>query len=217
MSTYGHAFGWEQDLRYNANEATTSYNALQVVVEKRFSQGLQFLSHYTWSRAMAHESYYFFIDPKVGYGSSYYNRRNAFVFAGNYDLPFGKGKLIGGDVKGWVNEIIGGFSLNGNVAIQGGLPTLRAMRSAPRTTTSIGFLNKTNQQGFDLHSGLLNATTHKVQYFTPSPYVLTSSGPQNSFGPYARPQREPSATWDATRSSDLDSGMRTSPWRRTST
>jgi hypothetical protein len=25
---YGHPFGWEQDLRYNANEATTSYEAL---------------------------------------------------------------------------------------------------------------------------------------------------------------------------------------------
>jgi len=63
-----------------------------VKLEKRFSSGLQFLSHYTWSRAMSHESYYFAIDPKVGYGASYYNRPNSFVFAGNYDLPFGKGK-----------------------------------------------------------------------------------------------------------------------------
>ncbi len=186
--TYGHPFGWEQDLRYNANQATTSYNAMQVIVEKRFSGGLQFLSHYTWSRAMAHESYYFFIDPKVGYGSSYYNRRNAFVFAGNYDLPFGKGKMIGGDVKGWVNEIIGGFSLNGNVAIQGGLPYTPGYASSSSDNDVIGFLNKTNQHGFGLHRGSLNAATHKVQYFTPSPYVLAPAGQAgDSFGPYARP------------------------------
>ena len=186
--TYGSPFGWTQQIRYNANEATTSYNAMQVIVEKRFSQGLQFLSHYTWSRAMAHESYYFFIDPKVGYGSSYYNRRNAFVFAGNYDLPFGKGKLIGGDVKGWVNEIIGGFSLNGNVAIQGGLPYTPGYATSGSDNDVIGFLNKTNQHGFGLHSGSLNAATHKVQYFTPSPYVLAPAGQAgDSFGPYARP------------------------------
>src|ERR1700722_13554272 len=65
---FGHPFGWEQDLRYNANQATSSYNALQVRVDKRFSNGLQFLSHYTWSKALTHESYYFFIDPHVGYG-----------------------------------------------------------------------------------------------------------------------------------------------------
>ncbi len=185
--TFGHAFGWEQDLRYNANEATTSYQALQVVVEKRFSQGLQFLSHYTWSRAMAHESYYFFIDPRVGYGSSYYNRRNAFIFAGNYDLPFGKGKMIGGNVKGWVNEIIGGFALNGNVSIQSGLPYTPGYALSSSDNDIVGFLNKTGSNGFNLHKGSLNPLTHKVQYFTPSPYVLTSSGPDNSFGPYARP------------------------------
>jgi hypothetical protein len=184
--TYGKPFGWEQDLRYNANEATTSYQALQVVVEKRFSQGLQLLSHYTWSRAMAHESYYFFIDPRVGYGSSYYNRRNAFVFAGNYDLPFGKGKMIGGNVKGWVNEIIGGFAINGNVAIQGGLPYTPGYALSSSDNDVVGFVNKVSDS-FNLHSGSLNPLTHKVQYFTPSPYVLQSSGPQNSFGPYARP------------------------------
>jgi hypothetical protein len=184
---FGHAFGWEQDLRYNANEATTSYEALQVVFEKRFAQGLQFLSHYTWSRAMAHESYYFFIDPRVGYGSSYYNRRNAFVFAGNYDLPFGKGKMIGGNVKGWVNEVIGGFTLNGNVSIQSGLPYTPGYALSSSDNDVVGFLNKTGTHGFNLHAGSLNPLTHKVQYFTPSPYVLTSSGPDNSFGPYARP------------------------------
>ena len=69
-----------------------------------------------------------------------------------------------------------------------------ACRTRPGYATSssdndvIGFLNKTNQHGFGLHSGSLNAATHKVQYFTPSPYVLAPAGQaQNSFGPYARP------------------------------
>ena len=185
---YGHPFGWEQDLRYNANEATTNYEALQVRLEKRYSQGLQFLAHYTWSRAMAHESYYFFLNPRVGYGPSYYNRRNAFVFAPNYDLPFGKGRMFGAGVPGWMNQIIGGFGVNGALTWQGGLPYTPGYQNSNQDNDVVGFLNKTGASGFATHAGSLNPVTHKVQYFTPSPYVLQPAGQANSsFGPYARP------------------------------
>ena len=59
------------------------------------------------------ESDYFFMNSRADYGNSYYNRRNAFVLAGNWDLPFGKGKPIGGNLHGWANQIVGGFALNG--------------------------------------------------------------------------------------------------------
>ncbi len=94
---------------------------------------------------------------------------------------------MGGNVKGWVDEIIGGFTLNGNVAIQGGLPYTPSYALSASDNDVIGYLNKTSTHGFNLHRGSFNPATHKVQYFTPAPYVLQSSGPQNSFGPYARP------------------------------
>ena len=77
-----------------ANQAAGGYNALQIVLNKRFTSGLQFLSHYTWSHALGHESYEFLINPKCErpLGDGYNNRRHAFVFAGNYDLPFGRDK-----------------------------------------------------------------------------------------------------------------------------
>jgi hypothetical protein len=90
----GRSYGWTQGISDNYNEATGSYNALQVVLNKRVSAGLSFLSHYTWSHAIDHESYEFAINSSIGRGNSYYNRRQAFVFAGNYDLPFGKGRQI---------------------------------------------------------------------------------------------------------------------------
>ena len=93
---YGSPFGWTQSLRYNANEATTRYDALQVVLEKRFSQGFQLMANYTWSNARANESDYFFNNSRADYGNSYYNRRNVFVANGNWDLPFGQKHLIGG-------------------------------------------------------------------------------------------------------------------------
>ncbi len=185
--TYGQPFGWEQDIRYNANEATSSYAALQARLEKRFSNGLQFLTHYTWSRATAHESYYFFIDPRVGYGPSYYNRRNAFVLAGTYELPFGKGKMFGANVPGWVDQTIGGFTLNGTLTWQEGLPYTPGYQNSSQDNDIVGFLNKTGSS-FNQHAGKLDPITHKVKYFDASPYVLQPAGqPNSSFGPYARP------------------------------
>jgi outer membrane receptor protein involved in Fe transport len=186
---FGHPFGWSQDLRYNANQATSSYNALQVRVDKRFSYGLQFLSHFTWSKALTHESYYFFIDPRVGYGPSYYNRPHVFVFAGNYDLPFGKGRMLGGNTSRLVDRLISGFALNGTLTWQDGLPWTPGYQDSGQDNDVIGFLNRSTP-GADIHTsvGSLNKTTHKVPFFTPSPYVLQPPGQADStFGPYARP------------------------------
>jgi hypothetical protein len=119
---FGAPFGWTQGLRYNANEATTSYNALQVVFQKRYAQGFQLLSHYTWSHARAHESDYYFMDERADYGNSYYNRRNAFILTGNWDMPFGKGKPIGGNLHGWADQLASGWALNGTLTAQSGLP-----------------------------------------------------------------------------------------------
>jgi hypothetical protein len=186
---FGAPYGWEQDLRYNANQATSSYNALEVRVDKRFSSGLQFLSHFTWSKALTHESYYFFINPFVGYGPSYYNRPKSFVFAGNYDLPFGRGKMFGGNASSWVNRLIGGFSLNGTLTWQDGLPWTPSYSAGNSGLDNdvVSFLNRTGQS-FHTGAGSLNKSTHKVQFFTPAPYVLAPPGqPNDSFGAFARP------------------------------
>jgi outer membrane receptor protein involved in Fe transport len=184
---FGHPFGWSQDLRYNANQATSSYNALQVRLDKRFSNGLQFLSHYTWSKALTHESYYFFIDPHVGFGPSYYNRPQAFVFAGNYDLPFGRGKMVGGNASRWVDLLIGGYALNGTFTWQDGLPWTPSYQDSSQDNDVVGFLNRTGS-AIQTNIGPLNKSTHKVQFFTPSPYVLQPPGQADSaFGPFARP------------------------------
>jgi hypothetical protein len=181
---YGHPFGWTQSLRYNANQATSSYQALQIVLEKRYSAGLQLIGHYTWSKALTHESYYFFINPRVGFGPSYYNRPQAFVLSGNWDLPFGRNKAFGSNVPGWLNQVIGGFSLNGALTWQSGLPfSLSYANCATDNDLGICFLNKTGAD-YQLHAGSLNTTTRKVPYFTPVPHTL---GVQEAFGPYDRP------------------------------
>jgi outer membrane receptor protein involved in Fe transport len=182
---FGAPFGWTQSLRYNNNEATSSYNALQVKLDKRFSHGFQLLSHYTWSKALSHESYYFAIDPRVGYGPSYYNRPQAFVLAGNWDLPFGKGKAFGGDVPRWLDYVIGGWATNGTLTIQSGLPYTPSYALCS-SDQDLGICRPSHSgNAYDLGAGSFDPVTHSVQYFTPSPYQLGTTS--NSFGPYVRP------------------------------
>lgn len=187
---FGAPFGWTQSLRYNANEATTSYNALQVVFQKRFDHGFQLLSHYTWSHALAHESDYFFIDPRADYGNSYYNRRNVFVTAGNWDLPFGRNMALGSHVNGWVNQVIGGFSLNGTLTWESGLPFTPSYSLCTEDQDIDGQggtmcrPNLVPGASVNLHAQPFDPITHTVTYFTPVPTLAYAGQVQ---GPFSRP------------------------------
>jgi Carboxypeptidase regulatory-like domain/TonB dependent receptor len=188
---FGAPFGWTQSLRYNANEATTSYQALQVLFQKRYAQGFQLLTHYTWSHARANESDYFFMDSRADYGNSYYNRRNAFVLAGNWDLPFGRNKAIGSNLPGWANQVIGGFALNGTLTAETGLPFTPSYSLCTEDQDidgQGGTLCRPNGIGSgpqaSLHKGAFDPVSHSVAYFSPVP-TLAYAGQVS--GPYSRP------------------------------
>jgi Carboxypeptidase regulatory-like domain len=188
---YGFPFGWSQDLRYNANEATTSYEALQIVFEKRYSMGFQVMANYTWSKARAHESDYYFNDPREDYGNSYYNRPQAFILTGNWDLPFGRKKAVGANVPGWVNQLIGGFTLNGTETIQKGLPftpSYSLCADDQDIDGQGGSLCRPNTIAEHVNYGLgaqkFNPVAGTVNYFNPVPLLATNGAVS---GPYERP------------------------------
>ncbi len=107
---------------YFGNDASTHYDALQVKVEKRFSQGLQFLGHYTYSHAFNYDSGYFSVDPRFAYGPDDFNRNHVFVVNTVYELPVGKGKKYMGDVSRAVDLLIGGWRVSNTSNWSGGLP-----------------------------------------------------------------------------------------------
>jgi Carboxypeptidase regulatory-like domain/TonB dependent receptor len=191
---WGKPFGWSQRIDYAANQATGSYNALQVVLNKRFASGLQFLSHYTWSHAIGHESYEFLVNPIIGKGNGYYNRRHAFVFAGNYDVPFGRDKQFVAGAPSWLNQIIGGFQLNATVTVDGGLPFTAGYNECG-LDNDVGnndgacFLNKVGTN-FGIHKGKYDPATQTV------PYLQTTATPLArgaSFNAFQRPAQ--AGTW----------------------
>jgi hypothetical protein len=197
---FGHPFGWTQRIDYAINQATENYSALQVVFVKRISAGLSFTSNYTWSHALSHEAYEFGIDPTIGRGNSYYNRRQQFIWAGNYDLPFGRGKAFGSDASPLVREIIGGFQLNNTFTWEGGVPFTACYNEiaedndvAANDGCGPSFVNHVKGTGFGIHKGKFDPVGDKVAYLPESPYALTPPGTQdNSWGPWARPA---AGTW----------------------
>lgn len=187
--TYGHPFGWTQSLRYNANEATTAYEALQVVFQKQYSAGFQFQANYTWSHAEAHESDYYFNDPMADYGNSYYNRRQQFNAFGVWNLPFGQHHAFGGGAPGWANQVIGGWELTGNVTAETGLPFTPSYSLCTQDQDidgQGGSLCRPNWNGasFQLGAGKFDPVGHDVRFFPAFP-TLAIAGQQE--GPYVRP------------------------------
>jgi len=107
---------------YLGNDASSKYDALQVKVEKRFSRGLQVLSHYTFAHAYKYDSSYYPDDPAVAYGPDDQVRNQVWVNNVVYELPFGKGKMYGGNSHRAEDLIIGGWQISGTTTWGSGLP-----------------------------------------------------------------------------------------------
>jgi len=131
-------------VRFNDSSGIQRYNALQITLEQRAWQGLQFRTNYTWSKCMSNSLGYFgpFGDEEAlpgtvsqtGFGFFFQDAYNAkgdygrcisdaaSLFNGYmlYDLPFGKGRRFGGGAEGIVNTIIGGWSIASNFTMHTG-------------------------------------------------------------------------------------------------
>src|SRR5580700_9100504 len=107
---------------YFGNDANNNYNALQIKAEKRTSYGLQFLAHYTFSRAYAYDSGYFDVNKAVAWGPNPDNRNQVFVANAIYELPVGKGKRFMGDIGRVGDLVIGGWQISNTLTYGTGLP-----------------------------------------------------------------------------------------------
>ena len=119
---YFNKFGWTQQINYFGNDASNSYNSLQVVAEKRFTSGYQFVAHYTLSRSLGYDGDYYAIDRRLNYGVANSDRKHVFVLTNFVDLPFGRGKAFLRNVSGVADRLIGGWSLNASTSWESGLP-----------------------------------------------------------------------------------------------
>jgi hypothetical protein len=120
---------------YQANVGVSSYHGLQTTLQQQLSNGLNFLFTYTWSKSMSDAGDLLNgtnadtlravaipeLGPKFDYSLSDFDIRHVIHFSGGYELPFGKDKMFL-NRAGFANTILGGWSTNWILTLQGGQP-----------------------------------------------------------------------------------------------
>lgn len=116
--------------------ANSIYHALQARAEKRFSNGLEFLATYTFSKSIDDASltstnseylgsFASLQDPNNPEGErslSTFDIPQVLQLSYTYELPIGRGKLIGGGLNPILNGIVGGWRTNGIWRFNSGRP-----------------------------------------------------------------------------------------------
>jgi len=129
------------------SEADSSYNALQIDMNHRFSGGLSLRGAYTWSKtiddgdsvnattsgnepALASNPF----DLRADRGLANFDVRNVGVINATYALPFGAGKPLLTNTSGFGNWLVSGWTLNSIVTLQSGFPFTPQLSYNPSNT-----------------------------------------------------------------------------------
>lgn len=158
----------------------SSYNALQVNWNRRFSNGFTLLGSYVWSKSMdlnsrdnqqASDPY----DYNKDYGPSDFDIRNRFVTSFVYQIP---GMKSG---SGLMKAVTGGWQLNGILTLESG-PPFSVNAGVDRSLVGVG-ADRADVHG---HVAVYNgrSRTQKIaEYFDTSAFTLPALG---TFGTSSR-------------------------------
>lgn len=122
---WGRVFGF-------ASGANANYNSLIASADKRFGHGLSFIASYTYAKALGgqggdYASGYIGevqnpLDRNAMYGPTADDVTHRFTVSYIYQLPFGPGKPVGGNLKGFAGKLLGGWSFAGITSAETGFP-----------------------------------------------------------------------------------------------
>jgi len=113
------------------SEGYSNYNAMVVTLQKRYAQGLTLNANFTYGHALGivstGQSYTLdnasnAFNLNSDYGPQFFDRKYTFNLLGSYQLPFGKGKRLGGNANGVVSRIISGWTISPIFTYGSGLP-----------------------------------------------------------------------------------------------
>lgn len=173
-------FGWSQNLRYYGSDASNNYHSLQLKFDRRFSNGLNVMSHYTWSKNIDFDGTYYPRAAHLARGVSNNNRAHVFFIASLYEVPFGKGRKYMSSVSKPVDFVLGGWQLNGTYSWMAGQPFTPSYRdcNADRDT---GWCRPNLVGDFQIDS------PSQFGWFRTTGAPLTANGQTDR--PWQRPQR----------------------------
>ena len=174
------------------SEGNSSYNALQVDMIRRLSQGLQFRGNYTWAKnldvnsgltgAQANNQAQMVLDRndlRRDWGPSALNITSQVSISAHYELPFGDGKHWRSSGGGFENRLIGGWEINGIAALLSGFPFTPQIGS--NSSGDGDTRNPDRPSVYPSFSGpvLLQSPD---QWFNPSAFILPAPGTYGNLG-----------------------------------
>ncbi len=199
----------------------SSYNALEIDVNHRFSHGLSLRGVYTWSRALddgdtlnpttANNAPGLVSNPfdiRADWGPATFNATNVAVVNVVYELPFGHGRAFKSDMTGWSDRVVNGWSIDSIVTAQSGFPITPQLSYNPSNNGDTKnpvrpFINP-NFSG-PVVNPVVDSKTQFVQWFNPDAFLAESNaanaGGANNSGFYGNARRDSVpgpglATWD---------------------
>ncbi len=114
------------------NSARSWYDAMVIEYRRRLTDGLRVSASYTWAKAMSDsfqsnsDNFANFTHREGGIdlqkGAAVFDIRHALKLDTTYDLPIGKGRAFFGNANGFVEALIGGFTINPVIRWQSGSP-----------------------------------------------------------------------------------------------
>jgi hypothetical protein len=167
-----------------------SYNALQAVLQRRMSHGLETQVSYTYSHCLTNNIGYYgdgaqaspqsaywqnTFNPKAEWGSCYFDLHSNLTAFAIYEIPVGHDRLIGKTLNPVLNGVVGGWRLSPIYSYHGGFP-LTIGGNDYSGTNSFGSRANCSGPPVYLKQFLPGAG---LQWFSPSPY---SNPVVNTFG-----------------------------------
>ena len=182
----------------------SSYNALQMNFNKRFTHGVQMNINYTWMKSTDNSSCdgQFCNDNIQNWGTgapqllggnrklehsiSVYDIPSVFRYNYNWDLPVGKGKLLGHNAAGWLNQFIGGWKLSGTGSASSGFPLQAQLGNSAGFPDDVGRIRPNIVAGVDpiqpgWRENVNNPVTQRAPYinsqavFSPPAFLTTGT------------------------------------------
>ncbi len=135
----------------------STFDALEVQLNKRFSQGLTLVLAYTYSKNLSNSDSFEagYLGPAVGYQNTFDYKgewslsaadvQHRFVLGHVWDLPIGKGQKLASNVPSAVDKIIGHWQFAGMTTFQSGFPI--NIGEAGHTTGAFGGGDRPDQIG----------------------------------------------------------------------
>jgi hypothetical protein len=188
---------WEAPLGFS------TYHALQVQLNKQFTNGLSWIANYTFSKSISNVTNLYTggtgapmiaTDLALQKSISSYDQPQVVKIGMSYDLPFGKGKRLGSNLNPWLNNVIGGWKLQYIGNYSSGTPLAFAANSPDSSTNlSTDRAELTNPAGVGLgipfnsaafNAGLIGVGNTQnlflnTQYIKqPAPYTFGNAAPE---------------------------------------